>query len=365
MEQSPKESSTAISAPSINTNPCFHFTSAYFETGSSTVPYLVNASLNILLALVTTAANTLALSAIRKNTSLHLPSKLLLGSLVVTDLGIGIVAQPLFVTFLVAKTKGFSDICFIYASFGITASILACVSLLTIIAISVDRYIAFYFHLRYHDIVTTKRVFSVLVVIWLFAGFYACLWFLDIILQSYIICIVTSISFIVCTFSYTMIYRGLYHQHGNEVTDQARVQTQQEAGNPLNVARYRRSASNNLWIYGLFVLCYLPYISTRFATQLVGRTVLIQCLHEFSITVGFFNSCLNPFVYCFRLPEIRASVLETLHKICEQSSQQWIQVSLYYLGHTTTASARHICIKRLHFLCRKKGNSSNKNLDWK
>ena len=188
-------------------------------------------------------------------------------------------------------------------------------------AISLDRYIALYFHLRYRDIVTTKRVFSVLVVIWLFAGFYAFLGFWNSTLQGYVAIAITSVSFVIITLSYIMIYRRLRHQHGNQVTDQAQVQTQQQAANPLNVAKYRRSASNMLWIYGLFVLCYLPYVLIRIIEESVGRTVFMQFILEFGITV---ISCtrLNPFVYYYRLPEIRASVLETLRKICGQSPLQ-------------------------------------------
>ena len=275
--QSMTEFSTTISgSTATNSEPCFHFPSVYFETGSSTAPYLVNASLNVLLALVTTVANILVLLAIRKNTSLHLPSKLLLGSLVLTDLGVGIVLQPSIVAFLVAKMKGSLRIsCFTYASLGITASLLGCVSVMTMAAISLDRYIALYFYLRYRDIVTTKRVFSVLVIIWLFAGFDAFLWLWIQMLHGYVFIAITSISCIISTLSYMMIYRRLRHQHGNQVTDQAQIQTQQQAANPLNVARYRRSASHMLWIYGLFVLCFLPYVSSKIVAQVVGRTVLI------------------------------------------------------------------------------------------
>ena len=224
------------------------------------MPYIVDVSLNVLLALVTTVTNILVLSALRKNTSLHLPSKLLLGSLVLTDLGVGAVGEPLFAVFLVSKIKGDLNIsCFTCASSGITASLLACVSLLTMGAISLDRYIALYFHLRYRDIVTTKRVSAVLVVIWLFAGFYAFLWLWNPTLHAYIFNAVISVSFIIITLSYIMIYRGLRHQQLNQATDQTQFQTQQQAANPLNVARYRRSAADMLWIYGLFVLCYLPY----------------------------------------------------------------------------------------------------------
>ena len=323
LPQSSEESSTAISGPTTNSAPCYQFTSDYFETGSSTAPYIVNASLNVPLALLTTVANILVLSAIRKNASLHLPSRLLLGSLVLTDLGVGIVFQPLFATFLIAKIKGDLSIsCFTRASGGITASLLACASLLTMAAISLDRYIALYFHLRYRDIVTTRRVFSVLFAIWLFAGLYSCLLLWKPMLWHCFFVTVASISFIVCTLSYIMIYRGLRHQQLNQVADEAQAQPQQQAANPLNVARYRRSASNMLWIYGLFVLCYLPYVLTLIVLRFVEHTTFIQCFHEFAATVVCFNSCLNPFLYCYRLPEIRASVLETIHKICGQASQQ-------------------------------------------
>ena len=104
--------STVISHPTTNLifQPCYQFPSTCFETGSSTVPYIMNACLNVLQALVTTVANSLVLSAIRKNTSLHLPSKLLLGSLILTDLGVGIAVQPMFASFLIAKVKSSSGI---------------------------------------------------------------------------------------------------------------------------------------------------------------------------------------------------------------------------------------------------------------
>ena len=326
LTQSSSELSTAskdATHGNSNLEPCFHFSSGFFETVSSTAPYIVNPSLNAPLALVTTVANTLVLLAMRKNTSLHLPSKLLLGSLVLSDLGVGIAAQPMFVVFLVAKVKGSSGIlCPVYALLSSVGSMLNCLSLLTMTAISLDGYITLYFHLRYRDIVTTKRVFSVLVVIWPFAGFYGFLLLQNLMIQTYLVIVINSMCFIVCTLSYRMIYRRLRHQNVNQVTAQAQLQIQQHAANPLNVARYRRSASNMLWIYGLFLLCYLPHALTRVAITLMGQSLLIHCIREFAITVLCFNSCLNPFVYCYRLPGIRASVLETLHTICGRRPQQ-------------------------------------------
>ena len=73
-------------------------------------PYTMNAALNVFLAIVATFANVLVFGAVRHNTSLHLPSKLLLCSLILTDLGVALVVQPQFVTFLITKVKDLSAI---------------------------------------------------------------------------------------------------------------------------------------------------------------------------------------------------------------------------------------------------------------
>ena len=76
------------------------------------------------------------------------------------------------------------------------------------------------------------------------------------------------------------------------------------------------------WIFCLFILCYLPYICTDAVRRFVGHTIFIQCIIEFTITIAYLNSCLNPILYCLRHPAIRASVLQTLHKVCARCFQQ-------------------------------------------
>ena len=298
--------------------------SVNFETGNSIVPYIVNASLNVPLAIVATFANVLVFAAVRHSPSIRLPSKLLLCSLVLTDLGVGLVVQPLFVTFLFTKVKeSLSISCFFLRSYSSTATMFLCVSLLTMAAISVDRYIALFFHLKYHEIVTTRRVCAVLAIVWSFALFYGSTLFWNTSLLIFLPFPVFFVCFLIICVAYIKIYRGLRHQHGFEVQDQAQVQAEQQAGNTLDLAKYRRSTSSMLWIYGLFILCYMPFFCVYFV--LVFRPpnyVFVQCIFEFTRTIVYLNSCLNPFVYCFRLPEIRVKVLQTLRKMCCQSPGQ-------------------------------------------
>ena len=307
---------------------CSPFASVNFETVSSIVPYALNAALNVLLAIVATFANSLVFAAVRHSTSIRLPSKLLLCSLVLTDLGVGLVVQPQFATFLITKIKESLDIsCFFLKSIAVTGHALACASLLTMTAISLDRYIALFFHLKYHEIVTTRRVCVVLAIIWSFALFYPFTFLWNTALYASLNVLFFIFCFLVISVAYIKIYRGLRHPHGHRVQDQAQVQAQQQAGNTLDLAKYRRSASSMLWIYGLFILCYLPHLCVFFLKSFVHHNVLIECILEFCRTLVLFNSSLNPFVYCFRLPEIRAEVLRILRQMCDHSPQQWDRAS--------------------------------------
>ena len=317
--------STAASLTTTKHNPdfCYPYTSVYFETGSSIVPYAVNAALNVLMAIVAILANIMVFNAIRHSTSIRLPSKLLLCSLILTDLGVGLVVQPQFVTYLITKINESLGIsCFFWKSSALTGNTLASASLLTMTAISLDRYIALFFHLKYHEIVTTTRVCVVLAIIWSYSGFYAPTRFWNKILHASIAVTGIFVCFLVISVAYVKIYRGLRQQHGHQVQDQAQVQAQQQTGNTLDLAKYRKSASSMLWIYGLFVLCYSPYFCMYFVVVLHGNNVFIHCIDEFTWTLVYLNSCLNPFIYCLRLPEIRAEVLQTIRKMCGQSPQQ-------------------------------------------
>lgn len=310
-------SSGKVTKHSLET--CNRFDSVTFEIIDSTIPYIVNVALNVPMALVAALANILVFSAICKSTTLHLPSKLLICGLVLTDLGVALVAQPLFVAFLVAKVRDIPGIlCICETATVIISHALACVSVMTMTAISLDRYAALYFHFRYNDIVTTARVCVVLVVIWLLAGFLASMWVWSLILNITLPIVTFSVCFLVMSVAYIKIYRGLGKHQGHQTRVQGQVQTPQPARTAPNLARYRKSAMSMLWIYGLFMLCYFPFACVQCAVQFVELTALVQCIREFTATIIHLNACLNPCVYCLRLPEIRAIVLRTLRKPCRQ-----------------------------------------------
>ena len=152
-------------------------------------------AINIFLSFTASLSNALILIALRKVSSLHPPSKLLFGCLAVTDLGVGLITQPLFAIFILnfateenwninyvflLKVCRASSIILcavsLFTSTAISAkvfpasSFLFCgVSIFTSSAISVDRLLALLLGLRYRHFVTLRRVSAVISCCWLIA----------------------------------------------------------------------------------------------------------------------------------------------------------------------------------------------------
>jgi len=129
--------------------------------------YIVNCVLNAFLSYTAIALNSVTIHALRKAASLPKPLKTLLLSLAVSDLGVGLIVQPLFIA-VTAKKSSTYDITFIvYRS---TMNLLAYASFFGVMVLSADRFLAIHLHLRYQELVTHKRVVAVVISIWLFSA---------------------------------------------------------------------------------------------------------------------------------------------------------------------------------------------------
>ena len=111
--------------------------------------------LNSFLSVTAFFGNALILIALHKESSLHPPSKLLLRSLATTDLCVGLIVEPLAVTYCISVVNENWNTCprLIAASF-ITGCMLRPLSFGTLAAISVDRLLALLLGLSYRQVVT-------------------------------------------------------------------------------------------------------------------------------------------------------------------------------------------------------------------
>ena len=207
-------------------------------------------SLIIFLSIAAFLGNTLVLVALHKETSLHPPSKLLYRNLAITDLCVGIIVDPLIVTYFITVVNERWDICYHASSAERFSSYTLCsLSLLTLTAISVDRLLALLLGLRYRQVVTLRRTFITVIALWIFAIVSASTIFWNTIITSWYQCIVTAFCLVTTIFAYTKIFLTLRHNQIHVDHVQSHVfpgQTSQAI--PLNLARYRKAVNSALWV---------------------------------------------------------------------------------------------------------------------
>ena len=213
-------------------------------------------AVNILLSITATLGNSLILVALHKESSLHPPSKLFYRCLATTDLLIGLVTQPLYATYWMSLVHEHWSLCqYSNDATGVTCHVLCLVSLLTLTAISVDRLLALLLRLRYKEIVTLRRTYIILAIVWvtcLVTGLFGLLNYSITFRCSLIgipFCLLISIA------AYTKIFRALRH-HQAQIQDHA--QQQPSHPNAMNMARYRKAVYSALWVQLALVVCYVP-----------------------------------------------------------------------------------------------------------
>ena len=236
--------------------------------------------LDIFLSVTAFLGNTLILVALRKETSLHSPSKLLYRNLAITDLCVGIIAEPFYVTYLTSVVNERWDICS-YAYWAVTYSglTLCTVSLLTLTAISVDRLLALLLGLRYRQVVTLRRTSITVIGFWILSivGASTIIW--NLFITTWYQYIVAGLCLVTIIFAYTKIFCTLRH---NQIHVQNHVaQGQPSQAIPLNIARYRKAVYSALWVQGTLGICYIPYNIAVFLTPRRGMPLSIYLARNF------------------------------------------------------------------------------------
>ena len=277
--------------------------------------------MNVLFCLVAVFANILILHALYKASSLHSSSKAMLCSLALSDLGVGAIVQPLFVAYRWAQINGnLPKLCTAGIVSHIEGSHFSAVSFLTMTAISLDRLFALLLRLRYHSVVTLKRVFILLLLIWLLGGSWASLWITNQRLYSLISITLIPICFLLTLFSYMKIFLCLRRQAIRLGTLTQPTTTLNGGGATPSQIRYKKSVINMFYLFCAFIVSYLPYLSHKILVGILGWRTSMSVLFSFGLTFVYGNSSLNPVIYCWRINEVKLLVTDIL---CAAKATIW------------------------------------------
>ena len=289
----------------------------------STSMAIILAGINIFLAITASLGNALILIALHKVTSIYPPTKLLFRCLAVTDLLVGLISQPLYLTFLFPKFTAWNGNVAIKLTDEFFFSLLPAVSILTSAAISVDRLLALLLGLRYRHTVTSRRVWVVLVCFWLISALQAtgstcsveCPQ-LDTIANT-LFGPLLMLSLLVSVFSYAKIFITLRYRQVQVHCNTQQKQRPNGGGNQLNIARYKKTVYSIAWVQLALLICYFPYNLLGFLRLFdkVSYSTETSILWELFVTLLYLNSSLNPVLYCWRIRDVRQEVKNMIRKI--------------------------------------------------
>ena len=284
------------------------------QVGNLYTTNISNCVLNSFLCYTTIMLNIVRIHAIRKTPSLPKNLKTLLLSLAVSDVGVGFLVEPVYISLLVKWLQKMIPNCSTYKTFPIIGSLFATASFLCVVAVSVDRFLAIHLHLRYLELVTHKRVVAVVISIWVFSVFFSFLMFW---VPLNILSLIISITGVVVLVLTTMIYLRIYltvKRHKNQIQVQ-QVQQVAYEGEIVILSRLTKSAVAVFYVYLVFLVCYIPYFIFLAAPTMNGPSIVLKRFSLFSFTLVYLNSSLNPVIYCWKMRHIRHAVLNILRNM--------------------------------------------------
>ena len=250
--------------------------------------------------------NLLTIHAMRKTSSLPNPLKTLLLSLAVSDLGVGLLVQPLYISLMIDPASS------TVIAFTIISLLFGNASFFSVVALSVDRFLAIHLHLRYEELVTRKRVVTAVIIFWgLCVSFPFIFMASSKELANVLIITITGFCFIITAVVYCRIYFIVKH-HSNQI--QVQVQVAQNS-QMESVARKRKSAVSTFYVYLVFLVCCLPEYCITVALLISPPGTALSGLLFYSTTLVFLNSSLNPVIYGWKMRHIRHAMIDVLRNL--------------------------------------------------
>ncbi|XP_028513955.1 adrenocorticotropic hormone receptor isoform X2 [Exaiptasia diaphana] len=274
---------------------------SYFDFNTG----IIVCAMNGVLSVPTTILNLLLILSILTSPNLRRPSYILICALAFTDLGVGILVQPLYIarkiTFMMSDYETY---CILMKTGNVVAHVICSPSFFIVTAISVDRYLAIYLRASYQQHVTNRAVLQYLA----FTIVCAC-------------CITVSRfhatspkymgfgAFFLCVFLFIILF--CYFKSLSELSQ---LQAKSSARSSQPVASHRRVLATLMMIVTALFMCYVPFVVVVIAIAIIGRSKPFMIAWEITASMMYFNSFLNPILHFSRLKELRESCWAVIKK---------------------------------------------------
>lgn len=301
----------------VSSGNCFQFHDPYdtcplYFSNSSTM-YSVTVAVTVANALcspITVLSNAIIIYVIFKTPSLHSPVAVLLGNLALGDLLTGLLSQPTYVAFLVWELFSGHMSCTLWYVCTFLGFISSGLAFFSLTGISLERYTALFFHLRYESVVTTNVVVAGVAAAWFLVVILSCLWFVE--------RLRTCVVVITWTFTLTcIIITCIVHLKIFKIAFRHRRQIQAQQNSTTSEILLAVSLAYIVWIYVIF---YTPYFIASIYYLATRDNCSARVFYQLAGTVAYIIAAVEPFVFCWRNRNLRAAVVQHVRRMVGISS---------------------------------------------
>ncbi|XP_078371401.1 adenosine receptor A1-like [Oculina patagonica] len=278
--------------------------------------------ISFLSVLPTIMLNALVILAVTTKRRLRTNSNVLLACLAGTDLSTGMVVYPVAITVDMKRILGVGPFCTLEKLYLVTLIMVSFASFSHLVLISVDRYIAIKYSLRYQNIVTKQRIITCVVLAWAITVLITIqelfLAVIDGETKNYSVYQkVNSLMFFILFLVYTVAITYIYWYILSETRRQKnRIRTEQLTQEESKRFKKENKAANTLTIIlCALIVTYLPLtiesvvtVSSDMIEPRIESVLLSWCT-----TFIMLGSLFNPIIYFWRIKKLRRAFLEILH----------------------------------------------------
>ena len=267
----------------------------------------------LILSPLAVVANGLILAAIWRKPSLRTPSYVLLAGLALTDLGTGLISQPINVTnWLIYALQPRMNVADKRRMFVISAmaygstSFFSSVTIFLMPVISIERWL----HMSRRSLINARRACFIVVILFLFLLPITAFRVFQRMKQAATLGTDVASGLIVPLFltttsiAYFKIFR-IIRRHQQQIRV---IEIPENFAQPaINLTKYKISVSSILCVLVIFYMGYVPItISTRISTVLINE--LVAVFVNVSFVFMFLSASLNLHLYLWRMKDIRNEV---------------------------------------------------------
>ena len=282
-------------------------------TDSLRLVYIPLCVVNGIFSIIAVVCNSFIITAITRRKALHTPSFVLLCTMAISDLGVGLIVQPLYIIRKLAELYNISHYyCPLSVAAHLSSSFFAALTFVTITALSVDRYLAVRLCIRYKITVTCRRAVIAAVLLICFAALYAATYVLSVHGFYVITVLILPLCLVIASFLYIKIYRMLRKQERRICTNTEASTVSSKQESRAGIAGYMKVVNTMVYISCIFLICYVPFFAASIALVIRGHRTYVLGAHHIAATIVFINSAINPVLYYWRMPEIRRAVRQIL-----------------------------------------------------